>query len=115
MATSLVCGIDLGTSNSLCAVSYENTQELVIFGISKTSLSSIVWYYTNGDIFVGYEGSSRDSVAIRYAQRIIGTPINELGEISKPSYGSPLVELDDHYSGFLIKRNDKVKRLDQSM
>ena len=35
MATSLVCGIDLGTSNSLCAVSYENTQELVTFGISK--------------------------------------------------------------------------------
>ena len=35
MATSLVCGIDLGTSNSLCAVSYENTLELVTFGISK--------------------------------------------------------------------------------
>ena len=35
MATSLVCGIDLGTSNSLCAVSYENILELVIFGISK--------------------------------------------------------------------------------
>ena len=35
MATSLVCGIDLGTSNSLCALSYENTQELVTFGISK--------------------------------------------------------------------------------
>ena len=32
MATSLVCGIDLGTSNSLCAVSRENTQELVTFG-----------------------------------------------------------------------------------
>ena len=58
MTTSLVCRIDLGTRNSLCAVSYENTQELVTFGISKTSLSSIVWYYTNGDIFVGYEGSS---------------------------------------------------------
>ena len=35
MATSLVCGIDLGTSNSLCALSRENTQELVTFGISK--------------------------------------------------------------------------------
>ena len=115
MAISLVCGIDLGTSNSLCAVSYENTQELVRFGISNTAISSTVQYYNNGDIFVGAEGSSRDSVTIRYAQRIIGTPINELGEISKPSYGSPLVELDDHYSGFLIKRNDKVKRLDQSM
>ena len=35
MATSLVCGIDLATSNSLCALSRENTLELVTFGISK--------------------------------------------------------------------------------
>ena len=79
MATSLVCGIDLGTRNSLCAVSYENTQELVRFGISNTAISSTVQYYTNGDIFVGAEGSFRDSVTIRYAKRLIGTLINELG------------------------------------
>ena len=58
MATSLVCGIDLGTSNSLCAISYENTQELVTFGSTKTAISSTVQYYNNGDIFVGAEGSS---------------------------------------------------------
>ena len=85
MTTSLVCGIDLGTSNSLCAVSRENTQELVTFGISKTSLSSTVQYYNNGDIFVGAEGSFRDSVTIRFAKRFIGTLINELDEISKLS------------------------------
>ena len=58
MATSLVCGIDLGTRNSLCAVSYENILELVPFGISKTAISSTVQYYNNGDIFVGAGGSS---------------------------------------------------------
>ena len=111
MATSLVCGIDLGTSNSLCAVSYENTQELVTFGSTKTAMSSTVHYCNNGDIFVGAEGSSRDSVTIRYAKRIIGTSINELGYLSKLSYGSPLVELDDHYAGFLIRRNDKEEKI----
>ena len=83
MATSLVCGIDLLTRNSLCAVSYENTLELVTFGSTKTAISSTVQYYNNGDIFVGAEGSSRDSVTIRFAKRLIGTPINELGEISE--------------------------------
>ena len=111
MATSLVCGIDLGTSNSLCAVSYENTQELVTFGISKTTISSTVQYYNNGDIFVGAEGSFKDSVTIRFAKRLIGTLINELDEISKLLCGSPLVELDDHYAGFLIKRNDKEEKI----
>ena len=111
MATSLVCGIDLGTSNSLCAVSYENTLEVVTFGISKTTISSTVQYYNNGDIFLGAEGSSRDSVTIRFAKRIIGTSINELDELSKLSYGSPIVELDDHYAGFLIKRNDKEEKI----
>ena len=111
MATSLVCGIDLGTSNSLCAVSYENTQELVTFGSTKTSLSSIVQYYNNGDIFVGAEGSFRDSVTIRFAKRFIGTLINELDEISNLSYGSPIVELDDNYAGFLIRRNDKEEKI----
>ena len=111
MATSLVCGIDLGTSNSLCAVSYENTQELVTFGISKTAMLSTVQYYNNGDVFVGAEGSSIDSVTIRYAKRLIGTLINELGELSKLSYGSPLVELDDHYAGFLIRRNDEEEKI----
>ena len=111
MATSLVCGIDLGTSNSLCAVSYESTQELVTFGSTKTTLSSIVQYYNNGDILVGAEGSSRDSVTIRFAKRLIGTPINELNEISNLLYGSPLVELDDNYAGFLIKRNDKEEKI----
>ena len=111
MATSLVCGIDLGISNSLCAVSYENTLELVTFGSKKTAISSTVQYYNNGDIFVGAEGSSRDSVTIRFAKRLIGTPINELGELSKISYGSPIVELDDHYAGFLIKRNDKEEKI----
>ena len=110
MATSFVCGIDLGTRNSLCAVSYENTQELVTFGSKKTAISSTVQYYNNGDIFVVAEGSSIDSVTIRYAKRIIGTPINELGELSNLSYGSPLVELDDHYAGFLIRQNDKEEK-----
>ena len=50
MATSLVCGIDLLTRNSLCAVSYENTLELVTFGSTKTAISSTVQYYNNGDI-----------------------------------------------------------------
>ena len=111
MGTSLVCGIDLGTSNSLCAVSYENTLELVTFGSTKTAISSTVQYYNNGDIFVGAEGSSRDSVTIRYAKQIIGTPINELDELSNPSYDSPLVELDDNYAGFLIKQNDKEEKI----
>ena len=100
MATSLVCGIDLGTRNSLCAVSRENTQELVTFGISKTTISSTVQYYNNGDIFVGAEGSSRDSVTILFAKRLIGTLINELNELSNLSYGSPLVKLDDKYAVF---------------
>ena len=111
MATSLVCGIDLGTINSLCAVSRENTQELVTFGISKTAISSTVQYYNNGDIFVGAEGSFRDSVTIRFAKRLINTPINELNEISKLLCGVPLVKLDDHYSGFFIKRNDKEEKI----
>ena len=111
MATSLVCGIDLGTRNSLCAVSRENTQELVPYGISKTAISSTVQYYNNGDIFVGYEGSSRDSVTIRYTKRIIGTPINELDELSNLSYGSPIVELDDRYSRFLIRRHDMEEKI----
>ena len=100
MATSLVCGIDLGTSNSLCAVSYESTQELVTFGSTKTVISSTVQYYNNGNIFVGAEGSSRDSVTIRFAKRLIGTLINELNELSNLSYGSPLVKLDDKYAVF---------------
>ena len=100
MATSLVCGIDLGTRNSLCAVGYENTQELVTFGISNTAISFTVQYYNNGDILVGAEGSSRDSVTIRFAKRLIGTSINELDELSKPSYGSPLVKLDDKNASF---------------
>ena len=100
MATSLVCGIDLGTRNSLCALSRENTQELVTFGISKNQYHLQSSITTMEIFFVGAEGSSIDSVTIRYAKRLIGTPINELGELSKPSYGSPLVELDDHYSGF---------------
>ena len=111
MATSLVCGIDLGTSNSLCAVSYENTLELVTFGSTKTAISSTVQYYNNGDIFVGAEGSSRESVTIRFAKRLIGRPINELDELSKLSYGSPIVELDVNYAGFLIKRNDKEEKI----
>ena len=111
MATSLVCGIDLGTSNSLCAVSYESTQELVTFGSTKTAMPSTVQYYNNGDIFVGAEGGSKDSVTIRFAKRLIGTPINELGELSNLSYGSPIVELDDHYAGFLIKRNDMEEKI----
>ena len=60
---------------------------------------------------MGAEGSSRDSVTIRYAKRIIGTPINELDKLSNLSYGSPLVELDDNYAGFLIKRNDKEEKI----
>ena len=85
MATSLVCGIDLGTRNSLCAVSYENILELVRFGSTKTAMLSTVQYCNNGDIFVVAEGSSRDSVTIRYAKRLIGTLISELGELSKIS------------------------------
>ena len=111
MATSLVCGIDLGTSNSLCAVSYESTQELVTFGSTKTAMPSTVQYYNNGDIFVGAEGGSRDSVTIRFAKRLIGTLVSELGELSNLSYGSPLVELDDHYSGFLIRWNDMEEKI----
>ena len=60
---------------------------------------------------MGAEGSSRDSVTIRYAKRLIGTLINELGELSNLSYGSPIVELDDHYAGFLIKRNDMEEKI----
>ena len=60
---------------------------------------------------MGAEGSSRDSVTIRFAKRLIGTPINELNEISNLLYGSPLVELDDNYAGFLIKRNDKEEKI----
>ena len=60
---------------------------------------------------MGAERGSRDSVTIRFAKRLIGTFINELGEISNLSYGSPLVELDDHYSGFFIKRNDKEEKI----
>ena len=48
---------------------------------------------------MGAEGSSRDSVTIRFAKRLINTPINELNEISKLLCGIPLVKLDDHYSG----------------
>ena len=96
--------------NSLCAVCYENTLELVRFGISKTTISSTVWYYTNGDIFVGAEGSSWDSVTIRYAKRFIGTLINELGELSNLLCGSPLVELDDRYSRLLIRRDDEEEK-----
>ena len=97
--------------NSLCAVSYENTLELVRFGISKTTISSTVWYYTNGDIFVGAEGSSWDSVTIRFAKRFIGTLINELGELSNLLCGSPLVELDDRYSRLLIRRDDEEEKI----
>ena len=99
------------TRDSLCAVKHENTQELVPFGISKTAMASTVQYYNNGDIFVGSEGSSRDSITIRYAKRIIGTPIDKLGELSKPSYGSAIVELDDHYAWFLIRRHDKEEKI----
>ena len=60
---------------------------------------------------MGAEGSSRDSVTIRFAKRLIGTPINELGELSKLLCGSPLVELDDHYSGFLIRWNDMEEKI----
>ena len=56
---------------------------------------------------MGAEGGSRDSVTIRFAKRLIGTSINELDELSNPSYGSPLVKLHDNCAGFLIKRNDK--------
>ena len=96
MATSLVCGIDLGTSNSLCAVSYGSTQELVNIGSSKTAISSTVQYDNSGAIFVGVEGGAKDSVTIRFAKRIIGTPVNEMGELAKLSYGSEIVELADH-------------------
>ena len=60
---------------------------------------------------MGAEGSSRDSVTIRFAQRFIGTLINELDELSKISYGSPIVELDDQYSGFFIRQNDKDEKI----
>ena len=105
----------MGTSNSLCALSRENTQELVTFGISKTTISSTVQHYNNGDIFVGAEGSSRDSVTIRFAKRLIGTPINELGELFNLSYGIPLVKLDDKYASFSSGGMMRKKRLDQSM
>ena len=111
MATSLVCGIDLGTSNSLCAVSDGSTQELVNIGSSKTAISSTVQYDNSGAIFVGVEGGAKDSVTIRYAKRIIGTPVNEMGELARLSYGSEIVELDDHYAGFLIRRHGKEERI----
>ena len=111
MATSLVCGIDLGTSNSLCAVSYGSTQELVNFGSSKTAISSTVQYDNSGAIFVGVEGGTKDSVTIRSAKLIIGTPVNEMGELAKFSYGSEIVELADHCAGFLIRRHDKEERI----
>ena len=60
---------------------------------------------------MGAEGSSIDSVTIRFAKRLINTPISELNEISKLLCGIPLVKLDDHYSGFLIKRNDKEEKI----
>ena len=49
---------------------------------------------------MGAEGSFRDYVTIRYAKQIIGTYINELDELSKISYGIPLVELMIIIPGF---------------
>lgn len=111
MDNDLVCGIDLGTSNTLCAVMYDNKRELVHLRDGKTAMPSTVQYRKNGDVNAGIKVKAPDSVVISYAKRLIGISKDGLGTLGNISYGSPLVEMKNNMVGFLLDFGDRKKEL----
>ena len=111
MNSQFVCGIDLGTSNSLCAVSYLHGPELVSFENATTVLPSIVRYRNDGKVIVGNPISCKDSQTIRFAKRLIGVSYDNMQDAGKLGYGSPVVRIQEGFAGFRVKQNGQEKEI----
>ena len=78
--TALAVGIDLGTTNSLVAISHEQKPE-IIPGSHGALLPSIVSYLSNGQIHIG-STSSAAHTTIRSVKRLMGKGYRDIKKIA---------------------------------
>ena len=71
-------GIDLGTTNTVCAYCHDDAIKLIKFNNDST-MPSIV-SFVNGEVIVGRMGPKNDSINFESIKRLMGKGIEDLGD-----------------------------------